>query len=395
MRKIIGGTTATPMRVSDWNQTNPLKADYIKNKPEVCNVLKGSASGNPIALSDVSPIRHEIGVGLRSKNLVVTDKMLNGNLTKDENGVYKISKGSAKAYLFDTPIPANTPFVISYDNLEGQNSNADALFSHSIYFADGTSTGGNWVGGTGFSNSFRVNKAKPVTGFLLTTYNPSADFYASFTGVQLELGTTATAYTPYVDVGYKEVFDSAKEECTINESTITESGFYNVKSVSYNYDADTTLITFADGNTVDTNYIDGEPFAVGDLVYVEVNGNDQKLSIFHGVVHKYGKNLVDVEQMLKPSALEKDEKGIYRLIKGSAKSYKFPTPIPANTPIVLSYKNLEGYNANSNALIAHSLYFADGTNESGNWVGGNWKSGTPFYNFFHKRRELLPLVLLR
>lgn len=35
MAKIIGGVTTTPMRVPDWNQTDPKKADYIKNKPNV------------------------------------------------------------------------------------------------------------------------------------------------------------------------------------------------------------------------------------------------------------------------------------------------------------------------------------------------------------------------
>ena len=32
---IMGNTIATPMAVPDWNQTDPRKADYIKNKPEV------------------------------------------------------------------------------------------------------------------------------------------------------------------------------------------------------------------------------------------------------------------------------------------------------------------------------------------------------------------------
>lgn len=35
MAKIIGGTTATPMRVPDWEQTNPNRSDYIKNKPDL------------------------------------------------------------------------------------------------------------------------------------------------------------------------------------------------------------------------------------------------------------------------------------------------------------------------------------------------------------------------
>ena len=35
MPKIIGNPTITPMAVPDWNQTDPTKADYIKNKPDV------------------------------------------------------------------------------------------------------------------------------------------------------------------------------------------------------------------------------------------------------------------------------------------------------------------------------------------------------------------------
>lgn len=39
MAKIIGGTTSTPMRVPDWNQTDPNRADYIKNKPKGCELI--------------------------------------------------------------------------------------------------------------------------------------------------------------------------------------------------------------------------------------------------------------------------------------------------------------------------------------------------------------------
>ena len=35
MARIIGNTTATPTPVSDWDQTDQKKADYIKNKPVI------------------------------------------------------------------------------------------------------------------------------------------------------------------------------------------------------------------------------------------------------------------------------------------------------------------------------------------------------------------------
>ena len=39
MAKIIGNTTTTPMAIPDWNQSDPTKADYIKNKPEKTTVI--------------------------------------------------------------------------------------------------------------------------------------------------------------------------------------------------------------------------------------------------------------------------------------------------------------------------------------------------------------------
>ena len=39
MAKIIGNPTVTPMAVPDWNQNNPFKADYIKNKPKIKTVV--------------------------------------------------------------------------------------------------------------------------------------------------------------------------------------------------------------------------------------------------------------------------------------------------------------------------------------------------------------------
>jgi hypothetical protein len=35
MAKIVGGVASTTMPVPDWEQTNPRRADYIKNKPVV------------------------------------------------------------------------------------------------------------------------------------------------------------------------------------------------------------------------------------------------------------------------------------------------------------------------------------------------------------------------
>ena len=50
MREIIGNTTATPNPRPDWAQTNPAKADYIKNKP----TLGTLAAKDEVAKGDLS-----------------------------------------------------------------------------------------------------------------------------------------------------------------------------------------------------------------------------------------------------------------------------------------------------------------------------------------------------
>lgn len=38
MNKIVGNPLVTPMKVADWNQTDPKKSDYIKNKPDIAAI---------------------------------------------------------------------------------------------------------------------------------------------------------------------------------------------------------------------------------------------------------------------------------------------------------------------------------------------------------------------
>ena len=45
MTKIIGNTTATPNPQPDWNQSNDSKADYIKNKPNIEELVSNQMGG--------------------------------------------------------------------------------------------------------------------------------------------------------------------------------------------------------------------------------------------------------------------------------------------------------------------------------------------------------------
>ena len=98
------------------------------------------------------------------------------------------------------------------------------------------------------------------------------------------------------------------------ETTITESGFYTFKSIEYDYEQDMTYGEYEDGNTFESFYWEGEPFAKGETVYIEVDGYNHtfyKTIVSYGTVHEFGKNLFDASRI--PKELEtngwKEENG--------------------------------------------------------------------------------------
>ena len=52
MAKIIGNTTATTVPRPDWEQTNPDKADYIKNKPDIEQLIANQVGGLKFYLNE-------------------------------------------------------------------------------------------------------------------------------------------------------------------------------------------------------------------------------------------------------------------------------------------------------------------------------------------------------
>ena len=60
IKKIIGNTTATPVPRSDWEQADASKADYIKNKPNLDDVLR--YSNQELTEEQKEQVRQNIGV---------------------------------------------------------------------------------------------------------------------------------------------------------------------------------------------------------------------------------------------------------------------------------------------------------------------------------------------
>ena len=181
--------------------------DYVKNN--FANALKGSVSGEGvIRIDDASPLPHEMAVSIDvqdgtvkklGKNLFNLDALLSTNLKKDDSGIYHLS-GNTGAFSFDTPIPANLPVTITFVDLQGHNANSDALIRLSKAYADGSQGVGTWLGVSGsYKNKVTITNENAFLRFAIIAYNPSADYWCTFSGVQVEIGETATDYEPYKD----------------------------------------------------------------------------------------------------------------------------------------------------------------------------------------------------
>lgn len=91
MSKIIGNTTATPMAIPDWNQTDDKKADYIKNKPEVYNkdeidaqidALQTELDDHNHAISDVSGLQNALNDKAASYHTHPSSQLTGGYMDK-------------------------------------------------------------------------------------------------------------------------------------------------------------------------------------------------------------------------------------------------------------------------------------------------------------------------
>lgn len=228
--KVVGNTTATPMRVPDWLQKDSSKSDFIKNKPDVANVLKGSASGNPLVLTDVSPIEHEILVSDVADDVTITRMGKNllgcaGNFRPSSGGVTLEYDNETQIFTLNgTPTTTNTitlnfsaylaskpklkvgsSYVLSLEHISGEylNNGGDNVF----YIGHASTSDGraeNWtnVGLAQSGKKTRIATASNnyLTGAWIYIGSPTGVSFTDYKfRVQLENGDTATEFTPFVE----------------------------------------------------------------------------------------------------------------------------------------------------------------------------------------------------
>ena len=321
---------------ADDISTNPqydvllnLIADVNETKVGVANAIKVSASGNPVCITDSSNLEHAIKVKLSGsesggKNLFhfPTNETVSGKYEfenpEDEEGygnpTWSYTTEGSKMTISDPCGDITSMIYKEYylrDLLKEVDPNKTLTISVTgdhpavdVYIGDVCL----YAGDTVENFTFTLSDLDENASLSLMSYGGEGTIY-----IQIEEGETATEYEDYVGsekTGFyvEEVFNSS--EMDQFGSDITESGIYVIESVFTSEDSDATEITFKDGKEVKTSWIEGKPFAEGDMVYVEVNGDNQIFSIMRGaVVQKYGLNLFDQETFCASQGFKKQTDG--------------------------------------------------------------------------------------
>lgn len=150
IREIIGNTTATPTPRSDWEQTDPTKADYIKNKPDLNMAVKTGITSNQHTLTDEEKASAAKWLGipttydeLKDKPFGVTEGI---NITMDRSkGSVALKTGTAyfqteKTYTVDELVGAT---AVYYDDgsREYRTVSTDTANSNFAKIVDATPDG--------------------------------------------------------------------------------------------------------------------------------------------------------------------------------------------------------------------------------------------------------------
>ena len=154
------------------------------------NALKGTKTDTAMLLDDVSPVTHEMGVKVRGKNLFDKNNFNHLLAYIDDIGVIKRSNLDN---MYRLPCKPNTTYTVS-------------RIANSVTIMVGYYASFPTLGSTSIDN-VRHTSLTNATSYTFTTVSGTNyialrlskdNKEAVENSVQLELGTTATAYTPYV-----------------------------------------------------------------------------------------------------------------------------------------------------------------------------------------------------
>ena len=280
MANIVGGVTSINNPRTNWAQTDKTKADFLKNKPSVAPAIKGTASGEAIAITDASPIEHEMGVKVWGKNLLNrnTARADNGTLTFDGNRqTFTSADGRGDLYyeIGDYKDFVGKTLTISYTFVEHQGKynsfytfiQADGVELTKADKCDSTTKQFKLTYTIPENATAKKLRIRQYVGYMFE----KAGDYVTIENLQVEIGDTVTDYAPYVDIGAVKVKKYGKNLLNRNAAK-----------------ADNGTLTF-DGNRQTFTSADGR----GDLYYEIGDYKDfvgKTITVSYAIVDRQGWN---------------------------------------------------------------------------------------------------------
>lgn len=220
-------------------QSGKAVAEAISKADIFANALKGSANGSAVAFKDVSPLEHDIDVKVASKNIIPFP------------------------YPEDTTTGSGVTFTAQADGGVSATGTATGQKNFTLYYGDLLADGNITFSLSGeFTNLTAVLILRDEEKNTLLNRNVETSFtanladYPSATKMeiiikrivnaevsgtvypQLELGTTATAYTPFADVSSVTLKKYGKN---LLANTIPSTDFANGTKVVKNQDGSLTV----------------------------------------------------------------------------------------------------------------------------------------------------------
>ena len=248
MAEIYGNPTVTPINPDAFSGGGSFEVDLEYNpksenaqsgkavdeaikqtKNIFANTLKGTKSGSAISVNDVSVVEHSLGVSVKRKNLLQTTPTRKLKAAFNEcfylpKGTYTVSMdfANANSWRFTITLYDSNKNLIT-DNASTTTHLKGIGTGHTLNYSSGN--GGIYQNAQDVTSNYLIFETD-------NDYFIGINFYfddtknATVSNAQLELGSTATEYTPYVaDLSTVEVSRFGKN--LFNQAS-TETGTISV-----------------------------------------------------------------------------------------------------------------------------------------------------------------------
>ena len=334
-------------------KTSEHLGEEVENLQNQCsNALKGSVNGEVISITDVSPVEHNLGINVSTKNYANLSQSpfysFRANIIEQTNDTIKLettvngAKWTGAWYELPESLIGKTLTLSGTWEMSNPNSQGALRIQ---WLSDANTPLGAmlcYTSQSGAVKTFTVSeKPEGATKLALIVYavadstNAVAGDTITYKNIQLEKGTTATPYTPFVDVstatlsttgknlfgGEFEIGGIASNGQNYNNPAQIRSNYINISCADYVlsqldstykvsavffYDANETMIyvSFATVTTISNTRIVGAKYARFRIARVdgaEITDEDL-IKVKSAFQFEIGKAVTEYEPYIEPAS---------------------------------------------------------------------------------------------